>query len=160
MPRSCIEFGSENRVDYSRELCCSSTRCPLGLDCTVDRFGDRVLCDEVTIRQFDLLFDTTLDSLPETPCGVNIVRHRQCIGKGTAAWVAKRVGIERPRVDRSESINCLDTRVYIPWRVETPKNFASERLISYLVVTVWAVLDAKFLRKESKVEGLWLLLER
>ena len=55
----------------------------------------------------------------------------------------------------------MDTRVYIPWRVETPRNVAaSKRLLFYLLVIVLAALDAKFLRKgDGGVEGPWLFLE-
>jgi hypothetical protein len=94
-----MRLGPENLTIYPRKLGCSNTRLPLGLDCTVDRCGDRVFRDEVAVRQFDLLLDATSDSLPATPCGVNAIGRRRGDGHGSGVWVAQRVGVDRPRVN-------------------------------------------------------------
>ena len=56
--------------DDVREFGCVGTGV-LGLDSSVDWGRNLVLCDEVTIGEFDLARYASLDGLPTPPSGIN-----------------------------------------------------------------------------------------
>jgi hypothetical protein len=144
-----MSLGSWHRATYSRELCCCfDTRFPLGLNRAVDRCGNRVLRDEIAICQLYFLLDATADGLSATPCSIDTVGGRRGNREGARVWIAIHVRVERTDVNHSEKGDWIDTRLHLPWRVESPRDVAaSKRLLFYLFVFIWTALTTKVLGK-------------
>ena len=61
----------------------------LGFDGTVNRSGDFVLCDEVTLGELDLARYTPFDRLPTPPSGINA----GCTSGNGGYWTVKRIPV-------------------------------------------------------------------
>jgi hypothetical protein len=153
-----VSLGSVHRGTYSRELGCSDTLFPLVLDRAVDRRRNGVLCDEIAIYQLYFLLDATADGLSVTPCSVDTIGGRRGNREGTSVWVTIGIRIETTGMNQSKKEYWIDTRLHLPWRVEAPRDVtASERLLFYLFVFIWAVLSTEVLGEgEGGIEWRYL----
>lgn len=129
-----------------RELCCLGAGVP-GLDGTIDRGGDLVLCDEVAIGELDLACHTTFDRLPTPPSGINA----GCGGGNDRRWatirIPKRIGIhstvcETKRGSKRQS-KTTEVDCGVRWRIEATGELGQRLLLFFGVVRVLGVIMAE-----------------
>src|SRR6266702_1493872 len=126
-----MRLGLRVRIAYSREFGCLDAGFPLVLDGTVDRCGNWVIRDKVTICQSDSLLHTTSDGLPATPCSIDTVGRIRGNGDGTGIRVAILAGVDRPGESEMRGIIRFDMMLYTPWRVKAPSNVATSKWLLF-----------------------------